>query len=125
MIEIKKRLIDRKWGWLVVYDIYSDGVLVAIKNGGHYDLTAKDTHSRGIDMDGDTYIITHENRSHTLPFEMTAEIQALCEAKEPLKAWMVFSLGNKAKGPFLTQAEAYAAKESRWDKVEKIIYSIE
>lgn len=124
-IEIKERLIDRKWGWIKVYDIYSDGILVAIKDGGHYDCTAKETLSKSIDIDGDISFSGSRNCDFTCPFKMTDEIIKLCEEKIPLKTYIV-RWADKTDGPFLTKEEAEASPlyELRWSKISQIIYSI-
>lgn len=124
MVKIVPRTIDRKWGWILVYDVYSDDVLVAIVNGGHYDLTHKPNISVVYDSDGDIYY-EHTNGNFQKAFNMPKEVLELCEAHTPLKTWEVWDYGKLVAGPFLTEDEAYAARSSfsRWATVERIVFS--
>ena len=124
MIKVIPRTIDRKWGWVLVYDVYSDDVLVAIIDGGHYDLTHKPNISVAYDSDGDMYY-EHTNGDFQKAFEMPKEVLELCKAHTPLKTWVVRDMGKTVAGPFLTQDVAYAARLSfnKWASVERIEFS--
>lgn len=131
MIEVKERVISRKWGWISVYDIYSDGVLVAIKDGGHYDCTArKPISSLYFSQDGNQVIRDYcDHKDFTLPFTMTEEILELCRAKVPAKTWYVSSMGKpKSDNRYSTYQDAANSEEfktsCRWDTICQELYTI-
>ena len=84
MIEVKKKTFDRKWGFLVSYDVFVDGVHVARVPGGHLDCTAK-VQSNGVqyDSDGDSFRTFYNPGDCIKEFRMTPEIKELCEKKQP------------------------------------------
>lgn len=122
MVEIKKHIIDRKWGGIKVYDVYSDKVHVARVEGGIFDCVSHSSEHSSVtyDRDGDvSYYDPVTVHNECVEFRMTPQIMELCEKKEPCLLWEVYDVySQKVKGCYPTSEEAYLHKE-RFDKVRE------
>ena len=126
-IEIKSREISKNWGFALVYDVYADGVRVAVVDGGHVDLKSPSRLlSVSWDADGDPVYNTSDG-NYSVPFNMSESVKALIEKGEPVKLFYIKELGSSTKriGPFLTWEEAVNAKTSpRWQRVVELDYNV-
>lgn len=125
-IEIKSREISKNWGFALVYDVYADGVRVAVVDGGHVDLKSP---SRLLSVSWDNEgnpIYNASDGNFVIPFEMSEAVKALIEKGEPVKLFYVKELSSpKRIGPFLTWEEAVNAKtSSRWQRVIELDYNV-
>lgn len=125
-IEIKSREISKNWGYSLVYDVYADGVRVAVVDGGHVDLKSPSRLlSVSWDADGDPVYNTNDG-NYSIPFKMSEAVKALIEKGEEVKLFYVKEISSpKRFGPFLTWEEAVNAKtSSRWQRVVEIDYNV-
>ncbi len=125
-IEIKSREISKNWGFALVYDVYADGVRVAVVDGGHCDLKSPSRLlSVSWDADGEP-IYNASDGNYTTPFNMSKVVKDLIKKGEEVKLFYVKELSSPKKfGPFLTWEEAVKAKtSSRWQRVIELDYNV-
>jgi len=126
-IEIKTREIPRNWGYLKVFDVYADGVRVAVVEGGHVDLKSPSRLlSVSWDAEGDPVYNTSDG-NFVAPFTMSDVVKDLIEKGEEVKLFLVreaFGLEVKTvAGPFLTWEEA-SNHCGRYQKVVENPYNV-
>jgi hypothetical protein len=124
-IEIKTREISKNWGFALVYDVYADGVRVAVVDGGHVDLKSP---SRLLSVSWDNEgnpIYNASDGNYTTPFNMSEAVKDLIKKGEEVKLFYIKEFGSKEKeGPFLTWNEAANKVTSRWQKVVELDYNV-
>lgn len=127
-VEVKLREISRKWGSINVYDVYANGVRVAVVDGGITDCKTPKSFSISWDSDGDPVYHTSDG-DYTIPFTMSEAVRELIAKGEEVKLFYVKEpdSGISMKvvaGPFLTWDEAASVSHGRWQKVVEAIYNV-
>ena len=125
-IEIRSREIPRKWGYLQVFDVYADGVRVAVVDGGHCDLKSPTRLlSVSWDDEGNPIYNTNDGNFET-PLTMSEAVKALIEKGEEARLYYVYGPGSvdPTAGPFLTWDEACRNRTCRLDRVIESPYNV-